>query len=495
MAFLNFFSAASPVAPKGLWEWLILSVFSFIANYGWRVVLFTVLLKLLLSPLDIYQRIIMKKNQRITERIKPELEKLQKQYQNNPQALQKKQQELNKREGYKMAAGCLPMIVTLVISIYLLTGLTSISSYKNMSNYAALYNDYVTAETVSYVGENKVDDDGNAETGTNNTEGKQYFIFKDKDGNKLDGLDPDNPDFDPGVIASKSINHSEFGVPDDFWNMTLEERMAYLKENENNAGVIEPLKASLREMNAFEAAASERAAAAAQGAVLETYAEHQEGFLWVKNIWVADVPWSKAIMDESAFKSSVSKYTKDPLKLYGLKAKDISSDRANELRAEFNMMMSRYKTVTERLYKEKNSANGYLVLPILSIAVMIGSQMLTRRMQKKSGAPAAGGMAGGGGKMMAYIMPLMFGIFALFYTAAFSLYMIVNSGVMIIISLISGLVLRALDKKEEKKVVAETDEGEVLRIGRPDPNAPKSDKKNLNPHGAKNAGGKSGKKK
>ena len=56
MAFLSatLFAAETAIKqPNWLWELLILHVFDFIANYGWRVVFFTLCLKLLLSPLDI----------------------------------------------------------------------------------------------------------------------------------------------------------------------------------------------------------------------------------------------------------------------------------------------------------------------------------------------------------------------------------------------------------------------------------------------------------
>ena len=47
--------------------------------------------------------------------IQPKLQSLQKRYANNPQQLQKKQQELYKAEGVKPLAGCLPMLITLPI--------------------------------------------------------------------------------------------------------------------------------------------------------------------------------------------------------------------------------------------------------------------------------------------------------------------------------------------------------------------------------------------
>ena len=149
MAFLISTSFAELMkTPGGLWEWLILKVFSFIGNYGWRIVFFTLCLKILLVPLDIYQRVKMRKNQKITERIKPQIEALQKQYANDPKMLSQKQMQLQKSEGFSYFSSCLPMIVTLVIFFYLFSGLNNISRYKNLQQYVELYDAYTTEEEV-----------------------------------------------------------------------------------------------------------------------------------------------------------------------------------------------------------------------------------------------------------------------------------------------------------------------------------------------------------
>ena len=88
MAFLNGLMSAgsfgyydiSVSAPSGdLWATLILNVFNFIANYGWRVVLFTFVLKILLSPADIFQKISMRKQQKVQAKLAPVFEKIDKQ--------------------------------------------------------------------------------------------------------------------------------------------------------------------------------------------------------------------------------------------------------------------------------------------------------------------------------------------------------------------------------------------------------------------------------
>lgn len=153
MAFLNgalLCESLTVSAPTGLWEWLILNVFSFIENYGWRIILFTLALKLVLSPLDIYQRYKGRKNQLISERLAPQLEKLQRQYP-DPQEYGRKQMELQKKEGFSYFSSCLPAIATMVIFITLLVGLNKISAYINFTQYQDLYDTY-NAAVVEYDG-------------------------------------------------------------------------------------------------------------------------------------------------------------------------------------------------------------------------------------------------------------------------------------------------------------------------------------------------------
>ena len=80
------------------WALILNGAMSGIGFYAIRIVLLTVALKIILFPLDLFQRYKMRKNQLITVRIKPQLEKLEKAYGNDPKVLQQKQAELNKRE-------------------------------------------------------------------------------------------------------------------------------------------------------------------------------------------------------------------------------------------------------------------------------------------------------------------------------------------------------------------------------------------------------------
>lgn len=84
-------------------------VFSIVQNYSVAIIIVTVAIRLLILPLDLKQ----KKNGRKMAQVQPKIASLKKRYASNPQLMQKKQQELFKKEGVKPFAGCLPMLLTL----------------------------------------------------------------------------------------------------------------------------------------------------------------------------------------------------------------------------------------------------------------------------------------------------------------------------------------------------------------------------------------------
>ncbi len=85
--------------------------FSLVQNYSVAIIIVTILVRLLILPVDLRQ----KKSARKMAMIQPQVDSLKKRYANNPQMMQKKQQELFKKEGVKPLAGCLPMLITLPI--------------------------------------------------------------------------------------------------------------------------------------------------------------------------------------------------------------------------------------------------------------------------------------------------------------------------------------------------------------------------------------------
>ena len=71
---------------RDILEW----IYGFVGNYGVAVVLFTILIRGILTPLEVVSR----KGMRRMQAIQPKLNALQKKYANDKVRLQQKQQEL-----------------------------------------------------------------------------------------------------------------------------------------------------------------------------------------------------------------------------------------------------------------------------------------------------------------------------------------------------------------------------------------------------------------
>ncbi len=82
-----------------------------VGNYGWSIVLFTLLIRIVLLPLDIKS----KKSMRQISKIQPQLQALQKKYANDKDKLNQKTMELYRKEHVSPTAGCLPMLISLPI--------------------------------------------------------------------------------------------------------------------------------------------------------------------------------------------------------------------------------------------------------------------------------------------------------------------------------------------------------------------------------------------
>lgn len=96
---------------------VLYQIFNIVGNYGVAIIIFTILIKLLILPLNIKQTKSMKEMQAL----QPELQKLQKKYKNNPEKLNQETMKLYKLYNVSPMAGCLPMLVQLPI-IYGLFG-------------------------------------------------------------------------------------------------------------------------------------------------------------------------------------------------------------------------------------------------------------------------------------------------------------------------------------------------------------------------------------
>lgn len=341
-----------------------------VASFGWTVVLFTVILRLILSPLDIWQKVISRRNNKAMERMKPQLEALQARYADDKQRLQQEQMALYKKEKYSTMGMCLPTIVTFVVFFVVFAGFRQMVGYQFAKDYKECVKAYNTSISEQ--------------------------IEQNKDADYIE----DNGD---GKWDVDDIKKTQAGK--DFYT-----------EAQKNA----------------------------QQAVYNVYYSEDQvtirSFLWIKNIFVSD-NWAQAVPDFATVTGQKGMATS---KLTG-----ITVDEYNDVMA---------KVLGTGGYGKDGKWNGLLILPILSIALSFLSTKLLSGSQAQPPAPPQDAQGEGAEKaksqqqtmkMMQYVMPVMMGVFALFYSGAFALYMFTSSLCAILFQLSFNLIAKLVDKKRD----------------------------------------------
>lgn len=344
------------------------------ASFGWTVVLFTVVLRLILSPFDIWQKVIARKNSKAMERMKPQLEVLQERYADDKQRLQQEQMALYKKEKYSTMGMCLPTIITFVVFFVVFAGFRQMVGYQFAKDYKQCVNTY------------------NASISQQIEEAK------------------DSTDWADAIVYN---GDGKYDLDD-------------IAKTEKGAEFLAQAKSK------------------AQDAVKDVYYSDEQvtirSWLWIKNIFVSD-NWAEEVPDFATVTGQKGMATS---KLTG-----ITID-------EYEDVMG--KVLGTGGYGKDGKWNGLLILPVLSIALSLLSTKLLSKAQGQPPAPSpkAEGEAADKAKaqqqsmkMMQYIMPIMFGVFALFYSGAFALYMFTSSLCAILFQLTFNLIAKIVDMKRE----------------------------------------------
>jgi YidC/Oxa1 family membrane protein insertase len=101
-----------------LFGYVLEFLYRIVGNYGWAIILFSILVKLIMIPLTMKQQKTLKKN----EELQDEMKKIQFKYKNDPEKLNQELMELYKREGMSPLSGCFSSIIQLILlfSVFLL---------------------------------------------------------------------------------------------------------------------------------------------------------------------------------------------------------------------------------------------------------------------------------------------------------------------------------------------------------------------------------------
>lgn len=342
--------------PSGMWESIIKWIQGGVGNYAITIILLTLLIKVVLLPLDFYQKYITKVNQKKQAILQPEIDKINARYGHNKDLLNQKTMELYKRENYNVVGTCVGMLLNLVLTMVvfftLFAGINKMQYYTIDQEYQTLKDTYVSAVVENYTG-NETD-----------------ILATDENGNK------------------------SF-----IWTAELPEEV---KTKANDA-------------------------------VLTKYDDIKTDFLWIKNAWIPD-NWKAVIPDYDGYlKNTDQKAPSDEA-------------QADQAKLEYNTVMG------PLMARYEGRWNGALILPLLAVGFSILSTMLPTWLEKmkaqRHGVQATINMPTN--KTMLVIMPIILGIFTLFYNSVFAIYIVTGS----IFGLITSPIISMLSDIIESKVVA-----------------------------------------
>lgn len=96
-----------------LFGYLLNLIYNIIGNYGWAIIVFSIIIKLAMIPLSIKQQKTMKKNAKLQAKMK----EIQFKYKNDPERLNQATMQLYKEENVSPFSGCFSAIIQLVLLI------------------------------------------------------------------------------------------------------------------------------------------------------------------------------------------------------------------------------------------------------------------------------------------------------------------------------------------------------------------------------------------
>ncbi len=407
------------------------------------VVLFTVILKLITLVPDFLSRRSMRKNSLLMEEMRPELEKLQKQYADNKDLYNQKMMAVYKKHGYSMFGACLPTIITIVIFFIAISAFTNYSTYQNALYYMDMAKSYssVIYEGLDFDKEGKyitIGDDGRLFV--NN----EYFLL-----NPIGTIETENGAVNYEVTTG--VDMADPTNPQSYFTLTTNSYITYIKYyvvNEQGEYVFHSVNNFKVNADAlttidgktFEGSTTEEAVAFLKGIgaerAAETWNNNGAGFLWMKNIWQPDTTMAHPL-DTAMFNTSGS---------CGACA-SCYNDYNNQA------VLDNYADLTAGLEDVKNSPNGYYILVALTALSSLAMQLVTSKSQKaQMELQTVDGRGAQQNKMMTWMMPILMVTFAFVYTAAFSIYITLSS----LIGMLTTVVINRIVDKQFKNKKPET---------------------------------------
>lgn len=450
MALFNLIGAVSE--PNGFWPNIIKAFEGGVGSYILAIVLITLIIRVIWAPFDTINKKISKKNARLQAELQPELEKIKARYGNDKNLLSRKTQELYKKSGVSMGGslGFMLIFLTLNLLIFftLFSGLNAMADYKISQEYENLKNNYANVLNLSnqefdasryemfenfdnitfkVVGEDFVAYNGETEIARTKYKSTfEYSVFEpevDGEGNPV--LDAEGNQKQKETVISNDKAIYDFVSKLIVEQPYLDAEGNQIKDSEGNP-VPNP---NFKGKTPISVAGTEYNLNDTISAFTNTYmknvyenAEEKSSFLWIANYWVADSPFKRSIFTFNQFKAEIG---------------------ANNV-SEYEQTI--YNSFMPSLDKNVGRVNGYLILALLSIGVSFLSIFLGNLINKKKGeAPVKNN------KVMMFIMPIIMGIFAIFYNSVFAIYLVVSQAISAALAPLENLIINKWEDHDKKK--------------------------------------------
>lgn len=427
--------------PSGVWVNIIRAFEGATKNYILGIILLTVVIKVIFSIPETIQRFSQHKMNESQAKLKPEMDKIAKKYANQPQVIKQKQNELQMQKGGKsQMGGCLVMLVVMILNLViftgLFTGLNTMGAYKVATQYESLKYTYVnclkvTDEYLTNSGDQSIFTDlDNVKYVIENDIVKLLYNNEEKASVAY------KTDFSDPVVEMEES--TEEVVPTNNKNIVNLINKFFLKTNVNPetqetipggewADIILVPAAEEGQENLYLSSAVQDAVIVN---VCQTYDTTKESFVWIDNIWASDTPFADSMGSFDGVEDKLG----------------IKNDEVKEQEKTIK------NAFIEDLRGEKNKKNGYLILPILCIALSLLSMQIpefyNKYKAKKKGLPYVKPQTG---KAMKLIMPVLLGVFALFYNSVFAAYMLTGQIVSIVLMIPEMMIVDAIAGKKKEK--------------------------------------------
>ncbi len=126
-----------------VFKWLLDGIYMLVPSYGWSIILLTILFRALLLPLDIKQKVSMKK----MSTLQPKIAAINEKYKNDKEKAAQKTMELYREEKASPFSGCLPSLIQLPLffaffgALQIIAGQEMLAMFNTMKDLLVQYGD------------------------------------------------------------------------------------------------------------------------------------------------------------------------------------------------------------------------------------------------------------------------------------------------------------------------------------------------------------------